>query len=83
MRSRNACRWRAGNPAIAFPDQHKTVAALKRLELLVQIDPWMSETSRLARYVIAPRMPLESASVTSMLDSLHLAEGGEGDLAWP
>jgi anaerobic selenocysteine-containing dehydrogenase len=68
----------AGNPAIAFPDQRKTVAALKRLELLVQIDPWMSETSRLARYVIAPRMPLESASVTSMLDSLAARGTGYG-----
>jgi anaerobic selenocysteine-containing dehydrogenase len=76
-RVRALISW-AGNPAIAFPDQGKTVAALQRLDLLVQIDPWMSQTSHLARYVIAPRMPLESASVTSMLDSLAARGTGYG-----
>ena len=76
-RVRALISW-AGNPAIAFPDQRKTVAALQRLDLLVQIDPWLSETSHLARYVIAPRMPLESASVTSMLDSLAARGTGYG-----
>ena len=43
-------------PGHAWPDQHKTIRALQSLELLVQIDPWMSQTARLAHYVIAPKM---------------------------
>lgn len=48
-----------GNPANAFPDQARIVEALARLELLVTIDPWMTETARLAHYVIAPAMAFE------------------------
>lgn len=33
-----------GNPVLAFPDQSKTIRALRSLELMVQIDPWMSAT---------------------------------------
>jgi len=48
-----------GNPATAWPDQGKTLAALRALDLLVQVDPWMSQTAQLAHYVIAPKLPLE------------------------
>jgi anaerobic selenocysteine-containing dehydrogenase len=67
-----------GNPTVAFPDQQKTISALKSLSLLVSIDPWMSATAQYAHYVIAPTMPLESASMTSMLDSLALRAVGYG-----
>ncbi|ODU07045.1 MAG: hypothetical protein ABS81_02880 [Pseudonocardia sp. SCN 72-86] len=67
-----------GNPAVAFPDQRKTVAALEHLELLVSIDPWMSETTRRAHYVIAPTMPLEAPSMTTLLDSLSIRATGYG-----
>jgi anaerobic selenocysteine-containing dehydrogenase len=49
----------AGNPAVSIPDQEKTVTALKSLELLVTVDPWMTQTARLSHYVIAPTLPLE------------------------
>jgi len=58
----------AGNPVAAFPDQRKTVAAMRALDLLVQIDPWMSATARLAHYVIAPRLALETPGVSLMYD---------------
>ena len=48
-----------GNPANAFPDQERIVEALARLELLVTVDPWMTETARLAHYVIAPALAFE------------------------
>jgi anaerobic selenocysteine-containing dehydrogenase len=57
-----------GNPAVAFPDSAKTGRALRDLELLVQIDPWMSETARHAHYIIVPPMPLETPSSSVMQD---------------
>lgn len=53
-----------GNPAAVIPDQGRTVEALKSLELFVQIDPWYSESARLADYVLPPTMPLEAAAST-------------------
>jgi anaerobic selenocysteine-containing dehydrogenase len=52
-----------GNPMVGFPDQEKTLAALKSLDLLVCLDPRLSQTARLAHYVIAPTLPLETAGV--------------------
>ena len=49
----------AGNPANALPDQDKAVAGLRALDLLVAIDPYLSETARLADYVFPPRLPYE------------------------
>ncbi len=57
-----------GNPAVAWPNQHKTARALCSLELMVQIDPWMSQTARLADYVLAPKMSLEMAGMSQMTD---------------
>jgi anaerobic selenocysteine-containing dehydrogenase len=53
-----------GNPASAFPDQECIVDALRSLELLVTIDPFPTETAKLAHYVIAPTMAFERADDT-------------------
>lgn len=58
-----------GNPAVALPDQRKTVSALGALELLVTIDPRMSATAKLAHYVFAPLLHYEKADQTSLLES--------------
>ena len=58
----------SGNPAAAWPNQAKVVRALTKLELLVQIDPWMSQTAQLADYVIAPTMPLETPGTSQFID---------------
>jgi anaerobic selenocysteine-containing dehydrogenase len=58
----------SGNPVAAIPGKRKVVEALRNLDLLVQIDPWMSETARLASYVIAPTMWLEAAGITLVQD---------------
>jgi anaerobic selenocysteine-containing dehydrogenase len=58
------------NPASALPDQVKAVQALSKLELLVTLDPLMSETAQLADYVIAPIMQLEKPDTTRAYDTL-------------
>jgi len=48
-----------GNPAVAFPDQRKVADALAALELLVVLDVKMTETARLAHYVLGCKLSLE------------------------
>ncbi|MBX7449396.1 molybdopterin-dependent oxidoreductase [Mycolicibacterium sp. 3033] len=67
-----------GNPVAAWPDQSKVVTALDRLDLLVQIDPWMSATARRAHYVIAPKLSLEMPGMTSLFDMLPAYAPGFG-----
>jgi anaerobic selenocysteine-containing dehydrogenase len=67
-----------GNPVGAWPDQRKTIRAMQALDLLVQIDPWMSQTSKLADYVIAPRIWLEVAGTSQVLDWLTRNGTGYG-----
>ncbi len=59
-----------GNPVLAWPDQHKTEAALKKLELLVVFDFALTATARFAHYVIAPPMSLEVPGTSQMVESL-------------
>jgi anaerobic selenocysteine-containing dehydrogenase len=64
-----------GNPALAFPDQDKVVRALRSLDLLVAIDPFLSPTARLAHYVIPPRMQYErtdSIPINGQIDLMPL-----------
>ena len=49
-----------GNPMRAWPDQNKTLAALEALELHVVVEPRMTDTARLADFVLAPKLPLET-----------------------
>jgi len=53
-----------GNPLIAWPNQIKVQRALQSLELLVCVDIKMSQTARLAHYVIAPQVSLERDDIT-------------------
>jgi anaerobic selenocysteine-containing dehydrogenase len=69
-----------GNPVAAWPDQLKTIEALDRLDLLVQLDPFMSATARRAHYVIAPKLSLEMPAMTSLFDMLPAYAPGFG---WP
>jgi anaerobic selenocysteine-containing dehydrogenase len=57
-----------GNPLMAFPNQEKTFEALKSLDLLVCIDPYMSGTAQLAHYIFAPKLTLEREDVTLLAD---------------
>lgn len=55
-----------GNPMLAWPDQMRTLQAMKKLELLICIDPVMSETAKHAHYVISPRVQQETMQTTAL-----------------
>ncbi|KJS07116.1 MAG: hypothetical protein VR73_09405 [Gammaproteobacteria bacterium BRH_c0] len=58
------CLFNAGgNPASSFPDQLKTVKALKSLDLLVSLQAFMDTTARLADYVFAVKLQYERADI--------------------
>jgi anaerobic selenocysteine-containing dehydrogenase len=59
-----------GNPASAVPDTEKALRALRSLELLVTVDPQLSETAQLADFVIAPTLPFERADHTRFMEGL-------------
>lgn len=58
-----------GNPAVAWPDQQKTMRALADLELLVCVDVRVGATSRLADYVLPGKLCLERADVPILCDT--------------
>ena len=49
----------AGNPVLSTPDGSALDAALDQLDLLVSIDPYRTETSRKAHFILPPVSPLE------------------------
>ncbi|MFI6313914.1 molybdopterin-dependent oxidoreductase [Nocardia fusca] len=57
-----------GNPAAALPGRAKTLRALRSLDLLVCVDPRLSDTARLADYVIAPTTMYERADHTAIME---------------
>ena len=66
------------NPVAAWPDQHKTIAAMKKLDLLVTLDMKLSATSKFADYVIAPKLSLEvpGLSISSeAIEQTYVAHG--------
>jgi anaerobic selenocysteine-containing dehydrogenase len=67
-----------GNPLAAWPDQRKTLRALENLDLLVTLDTEMSLTSRLADYVIAPKMQMETPAMTQGSELIKYYTSGTG-----
>jgi anaerobic selenocysteine-containing dehydrogenase len=59
------------NPVAAWPDQLKTVRAMQNLDLLVTLDMKMSQTSKFADYVIAPKLSLETPGVSVSSESIE------------
>ncbi|AIT82137.1 molybdopterin-containing oxidoreductase family protein [Novosphingobium pentaromativorans] len=47
------------NLASSLPDQRKVVSALRSLELLVSVDPFMSTTARLSHYILPVKLEFE------------------------
>ncbi|MGE0383298.1 MAG: molybdopterin-dependent oxidoreductase [Gammaproteobacteria bacterium] len=52
-----------GNPVPTIPDRERVAAAFADLELLVTIDPFMTETARLSHYVLPPTAFYEHADL--------------------
>jgi len=53
----------AGNPALSSPDGQRMEAALRSLDLLICVDLYLSETSRLADLVLPPVSQLERSEL--------------------
>ncbi|CAN5353827.1 molybdopterin oxidoreductase family protein [soil metagenome] len=66
-----------GNPASCIPDQRRAVEALSSLELLVTVEPYPTETAKLADYVIAPALGLERADHTRPNESWFSEDFGQ------
>ncbi|CAM4197966.1 Anaerobic selenocysteine-containing dehydrogenase [Novosphingobium lubricantis] len=58
------------NPAVSLPDQNRAGRALSSLDLLVAIDVEMSNTARMADYVIPDRMALETPACSQFSESM-------------
>jgi anaerobic selenocysteine-containing dehydrogenase len=60
-----------GNPMTAWPDQLKTRKALDGLDLLVMLDPKVTQTGQFADYIIAPKLVPEIAALTYDFEELE------------
>jgi anaerobic selenocysteine-containing dehydrogenase len=67
-----------GNPMLAWPDQKKTHAAMKKLELLVTLDIKLSATAKLAHYVVAPKIGYEVPGLSLPNETLSFFGVGFG-----
>jgi anaerobic selenocysteine-containing dehydrogenase len=53
-----------GNPLAAVPDQRRIVEAFKTLDLLVVVEPYMTNTARLADYILPPTLMYERSDIS-------------------
>lgn len=58
-----------GNPVACWPDQARTLRALEALDLLVVVDPRITETARYAHFIIAPTLPFERPDHTAWYEN--------------
>jgi anaerobic selenocysteine-containing dehydrogenase len=72
-----------GNPVIALPQQARTEQAMRALDLLVVIDPFMTATARLAHYVLPPLMMLERHDLGSRDYEVHTMQRPYAQFAEP
>jgi anaerobic selenocysteine-containing dehydrogenase len=63
-----------GNPASAIPDSRKVIEAFRALDLMVVVEPYHTETSRLADYVLPPPLLYEKADLTYGLEVFSLEQ---------
>ncbi|MHA7818287.1 MAG: molybdopterin oxidoreductase family protein [Erythrobacter sp.] len=66
----------AGNPVLSAPDGRRTERALESLDLMVAIDPHITETTRHADYILPPCGPLEKDHYTFFFGPLAVRDYG-------
>jgi anaerobic selenocysteine-containing dehydrogenase len=57
-----------GNPVNALPERARAIEAIEALDLLVCIDPYLSETAQLADYILPPTMMFERPDVPMLFE---------------
>jgi anaerobic selenocysteine-containing dehydrogenase len=67
-----------GSPMTAWPDQRRTLEALESLELFVTTDVEYSPTARMADYVVATKMTLETPCITQVTEYIKYFHPGYG-----
>lgn len=67
-----------GNPVLAWPDQLRTEAAMRKLDLLVVFDYQRTATARFAHYVVPPPLSLELAATSQRVESLKYSGVSRG-----
>jgi len=67
-----------GSPMTAWPDQRRTRQALESLELFVTTDVEYSPTARMADYVVATKMTLETSCMTQVTEYIKYFHPGYG-----
>ena len=59
----------AGNPALSAPGGTKLETALRSLDFMVSIDPYLNETTRLAHVILPPTSALERSHYDAALNA--------------
>ncbi|MHB8465876.1 MAG: molybdopterin-containing oxidoreductase family protein [Acidimicrobiales bacterium] len=67
-----------GSPMMAWPDQRRTREALESLELFVTTDVEYSPTARMADYIVATKMTLETPGMTQVTELIKYFHPGYG-----
>lgn len=67
-----------GNPVLSWPDQRKTEAALRKLDLLVVFDYQMTATARFATHIVPPPLSLELPGTSQKVESLKYSGVSRG-----
>ncbi len=62
----------AGNPVVSAPDGRAVEAAMRQLDLLVCVDLYLSETARLADFVLPPVSQLERSELDIVFPSFSV-----------
>jgi anaerobic selenocysteine-containing dehydrogenase len=65
-----------GNPASVLPDKAKAMRAFEDLDLLVAIEPYMTNTARLAHYILPTKLAYERPDVPMSFPGLAFYADG-------
>lgn len=56
-----------GNPVAALPDLRRATKAMRNLDLLVAVEPYMTATAELCHYILPPKVQLERTDTVPSL----------------